>query len=54
MKSTELIHEIITTHGSDDNRKLMEALKALRVQVIRELTNTTDNARAYLILRYES
>ncbi|MBA7527655.1 hypothetical protein ES705_19833 [subsurface metagenome] len=54
MKSTEMIHEIITNHGSDDNRELMEALKALKIQVVRELTSATDNARAYLILKYKS
>jgi len=54
MKSTELIHAIIATHGNGDNRDLMKALQALRVQVVRELTSTTDSARAYLILKYKS
>lgn len=53
MKSTEIIHEIIAVHGHPArNQDLMEELKALRNQVVKEASATESNARKYLKLKY--
>jgi len=38
MNSTEIIHQIIENHGSEDNRQLMIDLKALRIEVVSEVS----------------
>lgn len=53
MKSTALIHEIIDEFGSDDNRGLYKALKALRLQVKSEVIGTIRNASRLVTVLYE-
>jgi len=52
MKSNELMHAIIERFGSEDNRDLMRALKAFRLQVMKEAQDTQSNANKYLKLKY--
>ena len=53
MKSTELIFEIIERFGDDNNHDLMKALKALRLEVVKEAQDTDNNAKRYLKLQYK-
>ncbi len=53
MKSTQLIFEIIDQFGDEDNHHLMKALKALRLQVVKEAQDTDNNAKRYLKLQYK-
>ncbi len=53
MKSTQLIFEIIERFGDEDNHDLMKALKALRLQVVKEAQDTDNNAKRYLNHHYK-
>lgn len=53
MRSTSLIHEIVCRFGSDDNRDLYKALKALRMQVRKEVISTILNADEMIKLKYQ-
>ena len=54
MKSTQLIHEIVSEFGSEDNRDLYRALKALRQQTKKEIISTIRNAEKLIDLHYEN
>jgi len=54
MKSTELIHDIITQFGDpDNNQDLYRALKALRTQTKLEVLNKIKNCTNLIKLLYK-
>ena len=53
MKSTALIHEIVESLPVENRKSAMRGIKALRLQVKKEVIKTIRNADKLLTLMYE-